>query len=79
VIRDYDIGPDDVVIVISNSGRNPAPVEMAMEAKERGARIIALTSMAHCPASARSTRPASACTRLRIWCSTMAALRVTRW
>jgi len=47
VIRDYDIGPDDVVIVISNSGRNPAPVEMAMEAKERGARIIALTSMAH--------------------------------
>ena len=47
VIRDYDIKPDDVVIVISNSGRNPAPVEIALEAKERGAKIIALTSMAH--------------------------------
>ena len=47
VIRDYDIGPDDVVIVISNSGRNPAPVEIALEAKARGAKIVALTSMAH--------------------------------
>jgi len=47
VIRDYDIGPDDVMIVISNSGRNPAPVEMALEGKKRGATIIALTSLAH--------------------------------
>jgi uncharacterized phosphosugar-binding protein len=47
VIQDYDIRPDDVVIVISNSGRNPAPVEMALEAKDRGAKIVALTSMPH--------------------------------
>jgi uncharacterized phosphosugar-binding protein len=47
VIQEYDIQPDDVMIVISNSGRNPAPVEMALEAKERGATIIALTSMPH--------------------------------
>ncbi|KPL16788.1 MAG: hypothetical protein AMJ93_15410 [Anaerolineae bacterium SM23_84] len=47
VIEDYDIQPGDVVIVVSNSGRNPAPVEMALEAKERGARIVALTSMPH--------------------------------
>lgn len=47
VIRDYDIQPDDLMIVISNSGRNPAPVEMALEAKERGATIIALTSLPH--------------------------------
>lgn len=47
VIRDYDIGPGDVMIVISNSGRNPAPVGMALEGKKRGATIIALTSLPH--------------------------------
>jgi uncharacterized phosphosugar-binding protein len=47
VIRDYDIRQGDVIIVISNSGRNPAPVEMALEAKKRGATVIALTSMPH--------------------------------
>jgi len=47
VIQDYDICPGDVIIVISNSGRNPAPVQMALEAKKRGATVIALTSMPH--------------------------------
>lgn len=47
VIQDYDIRPGDVIIVISNSGRNPAPVEMALEGKKRGATIIALTSLPH--------------------------------
>lgn len=47
VIQDYDIAPDDVMIVISNSGRNPTPVEMALEGKKRGATIIALTSLPH--------------------------------
>lgn len=47
VIQDYDIRPGDVMIVISNSGRNPAPVEMALEGKKRGATIIALTSLPH--------------------------------
>ncbi len=47
VIADYDIQPGDVMIVISQSGRNPAPVEMALEAKSRGAVIIALTSLPH--------------------------------
>lgn len=47
VIGDYDIRPNDVVIVISNSGRNPAPVQMALEAKQRGATVIALTSLRH--------------------------------
>ena len=47
VIQDYDIQPKDVVIVISNSGRNPEPVEFAIEAKAKGATVIALTSMKH--------------------------------
>jgi uncharacterized phosphosugar-binding protein len=35
----------DVLIVVSVSGRNPVPVEMAMSAKEKGLKVIALTSM----------------------------------
>jgi uncharacterized phosphosugar-binding protein len=37
----------DVVLVASNSGRNAVPVEFALGARERGALVIALTSMAH--------------------------------
>lgn len=47
MISDYDIKPDDLVIVISNSGRNPAPVEMALEAKKLGAIVVGITSLAH--------------------------------
>lgn len=47
IIQDYDIGPGDVVIVASNSGRNPAPVQMALEAKKLGAVVVALTSLKH--------------------------------
>ncbi|MGQ9730210.1 MAG: sugar isomerase domain-containing protein [Candidatus Zipacnadales bacterium] len=45
LISGQDIQPDDVVIVISSSGRNAAPIEFAMEAKRRGAYVIALCSM----------------------------------
>jgi uncharacterized phosphosugar-binding protein len=37
----------DCLLVISNSGRNAVPVEMARGARERGATVIALTSLAH--------------------------------
>lgn len=37
----------DVVIVVSNSGRNAFPVELAMHAKAAGAMVIALTSRRH--------------------------------
>jgi len=37
--------PGDVLILVSVSGRNPVPVEMAMSAKEKGMKVIALTSM----------------------------------
>ena len=39
------LGPDDLLIVISNSGRNAVPVEMALEARARGIRVVALTSL----------------------------------
>ena len=43
----YDIGPGDVVIVASNSGRNAYPIELALNAAAAGATTIALTSLAH--------------------------------
>lgn len=42
---DAKIGPNDAAVVISNSGRNAAPVEMAREMKERGVPVIAITSL----------------------------------
>jgi uncharacterized phosphosugar-binding protein len=44
VLARYPIGKGDVLVVISNSGVNAAPVEAATIGKERGATVIALTS-----------------------------------
>ncbi|MGC0376632.1 SIS domain-containing protein [Streptomyces sp. SAI-229] len=37
----------DALIVVSLSGRNALPVEMAMKARERGVRVIGVTSVAY--------------------------------
>lgn len=37
----------DVIIIISNSGRNPVPIEMAIEAKKEGLLVICITNIAH--------------------------------
>jgi uncharacterized phosphosugar-binding protein len=48
ILLDYhDIRPPDAMLVISNSGRNAAPIEMAIEAKARGIGVVAITSLAH--------------------------------
>jgi uncharacterized phosphosugar-binding protein len=41
----YDIRPADVLLIISNSGRNAMPIEMAMRAKKEGVKTIAITSL----------------------------------
>ena len=45
LIEREDIRNVDAAIIISNSGRNAAPVEMALEMKERGVRVIAITNL----------------------------------
>jgi len=37
----------DLLFVISNSGRNPEPIEIAMDARAHGVKVIVLTSMEH--------------------------------
>jgi len=52
VIHDYyKMQPKDALIVISNSGRNAAPIEMAKIAQERGCKVIAVTSISHSQAT----------------------------
>lgn len=46
-----DPAPEDIFIIISNSGRNAVPVEMALEAKKRGNKVIALTSVTYSQSS----------------------------
>lgn len=47
MVKLYKVEAKDTIMVISNSGRNPVPVEMCLAAKEKGAKVIAMTSMKH--------------------------------
>lgn len=47
LLDSYPISNRDLLIVVSNSGRNELPVEMALEARKRDIRSIAITSLAH--------------------------------
>lgn len=45
--QDFDVRKNDVAIIVSNSGRNAAPVEMATLFREKGVPVIAITSLSH--------------------------------
>lgn len=44
-MKKVDVRSNDVVFIISNSGRNPLPVEIALGSKGKGATVIAVTSL----------------------------------
>jgi uncharacterized phosphosugar-binding protein len=44
ILNRYDLRPGDVLLIVSNSGRNAVPIEAAQYAKERGLMVIAMTS-----------------------------------
>jgi len=43
----HQVTDKDVIMIVSNSGRNIVPVEMAIESRNNGTKIIAMTSMKH--------------------------------
>ena len=47
LLEKYPVKAGDVLIAFSNSGRNTVPVVLAVKCRERGAKVIALTSMNH--------------------------------
>ena len=47
VIGNTSLGKGDVLFIVSNSGRNCAVIDAALEAKKRGAVTVAITSMEH--------------------------------
>lgn len=56
-----DIHPNDVAIVISNSGRNAVPIEVTLGMQSRGVKVIAITNSRQ---SARSSSRHSSGKRL---------------
>jgi uncharacterized phosphosugar-binding protein len=51
VLANFHFAPDDIMVVISHSGSTAVPLEMAIGARRRGLRVIAVTSVAHSLAS----------------------------
>ncbi len=45
IVDALPLGNDDVMLIHSVSGRNAVPIDVALRAKEKGAKIIVLTSM----------------------------------
>jgi uncharacterized phosphosugar-binding protein len=45
LLRDVVLGPRDCLIVASNSGRNPAPIDIALAGRRAGLPIIAITAL----------------------------------
>ncbi len=46
ILKQYEVRPGDILLVISNSGVNPLPVQMVLDAKSMGLYVAALTSRA---------------------------------
>ncbi len=44
--RQYQLLPGEVAIVISNSGKNGSPIDVALYAKQKGLTVVALTCLA---------------------------------
>ncbi len=55
ILRNFDLSPQDSALVISSSGCNVVPIEIAECFRERGIRVVAILSQAHSDAT-RSCR-----------------------
>jgi len=51
ILRNFALAPEDSALVVSSSGCNLLPVEMAEQFQKRGVRVVAIVSVAHAKAS----------------------------
>lgn len=51
LLSEQVLRPGEVMVVISTSGRNPVPIDVALEARRRGLHVVALTSRAYSQAA----------------------------
>jgi len=47
ILRNFALRPEDSALVISSSGCNVVPIEMAEQFRKRGVRVVAIISLAH--------------------------------
>ena len=51
ILRNFDLSPRDTALVISSSGCNLVPIEMAAEFRKRGLKVVAIISRKHSEAT----------------------------
>lgn len=51
IVRNFDTSPRDTALVVSSSGCNVVPIEMAQQFQQRGIKVVAIVSQQHCDAS----------------------------
>jgi len=51
ILRNFDLAPEDSALVISSSGCNRVPIEMAEGFQKRGVKVVAIISRRHAEAS----------------------------
>lgn len=51
ILRNFDLSPADSALVISSSGCNVVPIEMAEQFQKRGVRVVSIISKEHSDAS----------------------------
>ena len=47
LLEKYPVAAGDVLLIASNSGRNAVPIELALAARARGLKVVAITNFAH--------------------------------
>ena len=56
ILRNFDLSPQDTALIISSSGCNLVPIEMAEQFQSRGVRVVSIITRAHSEAS-KSNHP----------------------
>ena len=52
ILRNFDLSPQDSALIISSSGCNLVPIEMAQQFKQRGVKVVSIISRRHSEATA---------------------------